>query len=192
MATIAQSLSTPEELLAMPNSGLVELVDGALVEKNMGAESSYIGGEILRLLGNHCREHKLGWAFGADCGYHCFPDRPNDVRKPDVSFVRLGRLEGERVPEGFLGIAPDLAVEVVSPNDLVYEAARKLDEHLRAGVPLVWVVNPSSRTVLVYRGDGSIQGLRAEDELSGESVIPGFRCRVEALFPPAPAPPTPA
>lgn len=173
---------TPDDLLNMPDGARFELIDGHLVERDMGSRSSYIGGELFRLLGNYCRKNRLGWTLPADCSYQCFPEDPNRVRRPDASFIRLGRLPGEIPPEGHTRIAPDLVVEVISPNDLDYETDRKVEQYLRAGVSLVWVVNPDVRTVLIYRADGSIHGLREQGELDGEGVLPGFRCRVGDLF----------
>jgi Uma2 family endonuclease len=111
------------------------------------------------------------------------------VRKPDVSFIRFGRLPGEEVPQGHIPIAPDLAVEVISPNDLAYDIDERVADYLGAGTRLVWVVNPVQRTVLIYRHDGSIAGVREGGELSGEDVVPGFRCPVHSLFI-TPVPPT--
>ena len=79
-------------------------------------------------------------------------------------------------------LAPDLAVEVISPNDLASEVNEKIDEYLSAGVSLVWVIDPDSKTVSVYRKDGSTARLRESDELSGEDVIPGFSCKVNDIF----------
>lgn len=83
---------------------------------------------------------------------------------------------------GFLRIAPDLAVEVVSPNDTVYEVDEKVEELLAAGVRLVWVLNPETRIVEVHRLDGTVSKLHVADELSGEDVLPGFTCPVAELF----------
>jgi len=180
--TVTRPPVSPEDLLAMPDGERYEVVDGQLVERPMGADSSRIGGRLYRRLDAFCEEHRLGRAWPADCGYQCFPDAPGLVRRPDVSFIRLGRLPGERVPAGPIRIAPDLAAEVLSPDDLDYETDQKIEQYLAAGVPLVWVLNPESRTILIYRADGTIHGLRVQDELSGEDVIPGFRCRVGELF----------
>jgi Uma2 family endonuclease len=107
--------------------------------------------------------------------------------------IRKGRLPGERFPEGYVRIAPDLAVEVISPNDLAYEVDDKVEEYLRAGVRLVWVVNPQTRTVRIHRADGSIAQRREGEDLTGDDVLPGFVCPLAAVFPPtapAPTPPT--
>ena len=128
-----------------------------------------------------------------DAGYRCFPHRPRLVRKPDVSYIRPGRLPNERIPRGDIPLAPDLAIEVVSPNDLYNEVDVKVSEYLDVGVALVWVVNPEARTAIVYRSDGSARRLREGDEIDGGDVLPGFRCRVGDFFPPAvvdPQPPT--
>jgi Uma2 family endonuclease len=92
----------------------------------------------------------------AEDGYQCFPHDPSVVRKPDVSFIRCGRLPGEVLPMGWGEIPPDLAVEVVSSNDSAGELEEKLDDYQKAGVPLLWVVNLKSRTVMVYGADGSV------------------------------------
>ena len=173
---------TPEDLLAMPDEDRYELVNGELVERHMGFRSSRIGGELMLLIGNFCRDNRLGWVLPADAGYRCFPDDPAKVRKPDVSFIRLGRLPPDREPEGYATIAPDLAVEVISPNDLFEEVSEKVQEYLAAGVRLVWVVDPAAQTVHVHRPDGSGTILRARDELTGEDILPGFRARVGDVF----------
>jgi Uma2 family endonuclease len=179
---------TPEDLLATPDGKRYELVGGQLVERKMGLESSWVGGRLHSRLDRHCEEHSIGWVLPADDGYQCFPHDPGLVRRPDVSFIRYGRLPGEVLPTGWGKIPPDLAVEVISPNDSADELEVKLDDYQKVAVPLVWVVNPKSRTVMVYRRDGSVSRLRETDELSGEDVIPGFRCPVRDLFPPRKAP----
>ena len=180
-------LYTPEELQRLPDNNNYELIDGRLVEKDMGGEASFVGWRIGTLVGRYLDDHPCGWGLQSNAGYQCFPHRPNLVRKPDVSFIRRGRLPGERIPRGNIRIAPDLAVEVVSPNDLYYEVDEKVTEYLHAGVSLVWVVNPDARTVHVYRPDQTVSRLDAGDELDGGTVLPGFRCRVAELFPVVPA-----
>lgn len=177
---------TPEDLLTLPDGDQYELVDGRLVERNRGFRSGRIAGELFWLLKNHCKVNALGWVLPSDVGYQCFPDDPDRVRKPDVSFLRKERLPVEQEPEGHCRLAPDLVIEVVSPNDLFEEVTGKVEMFLSAGVLLVWVVDPDQRRVSVYRHDGTGTILRPEDELSGEDVLPGFRCRVGDLFLPPP------
>jgi Uma2 family endonuclease len=179
---------TPEDLLAMPDAERYELVNGVLVERHMGMEAAYVVVELVRRLGNHCHDRRLGWVLsGGDAGFQGFPNSPRTVRKPDVSFVSFGRFPDEILPLGYARLAPDLASEVVSPNDLYEDVDQKVEEYLRARVRLVWVISPRNRTVRVYRLDGSSCSLRENDELDGEDVLPGFRCRVGDLFPRPPA-----
>ena len=177
---------TPEDLLAMPDGNAYELVGGQLVERNMGAESSRVGGKLYSRLDRFCEDHNLGITWPADNGYQCFPHEPGLVRRPDVSFVRSGRLPGDVAPKGWVKIPPDAAVEVVSPNDLVEALEEKLDDYRKVEVPLVWVIYPELRKVKVLRRDGSVSELREDDELSGEDVIPGFRCPVREILPKRP------
>jgi Uma2 family endonuclease len=172
---------TADDLLVIPEAHRFELIDGALVERDMGAESSLIGGQLFRLVGNYVAPQKLGHMFTSECGYQIFPD-PNRVRYADGSFIARGRLPGEKPPKGHVCIPPDMAFEVVSPNDLAEAVEAKVVEYLQAGVRLLWVVYPASQTVYVYRAGGSVSRLTRGQELTGEDVIPGFVCRVEDLF----------
>ena len=146
---------TPEDLLTMPDGYRYELVDGTLVERHMGWLAGVIGTELLLRIGNFNHQHQLGWVNqGGDGSYQPIPGK-GVVRKPDVSFVRFGRFPGEKPPTGHAHLAPDLAVEVASPNDLYEEVDRKIEEYIGAGVRLVWVVSPQNHTIRVYRLNGS-------------------------------------
>jgi Uma2 family endonuclease len=180
----ASATLSPDEVARLIDGNGYELIDGQPVEKHMGGESSFVGLEIAYHIRHFLASHPLGRVFGSDGGYRCFPRRPKLVRKPDVSFVRLSRLPDQRIPRGDILIPPDLAVEVVSPNDLYNEVDVKVSEYLDVGVPLVWVVNPEARTAYVYRPDGSARRLRETEEIDGGDVLPGFRCRVADFFPP--------
>jgi Uma2 family endonuclease len=167
----------------MPDGDRYELVNGELVERNLSYWSSYIAGVIHHLLTTYCLENKPGWVAPGGTSFQCFPDDPQKVRKADVSFIRLDRLTSEMATEeGHMSLAPDLAVEVISPGDLYYQVDAKTEEWLSAGVQLVWIVNPRTRMVTVRRVDGTTSVFRENDELTGETVIPGFRCRVGELF----------
>lgn len=179
-----QSTFTPEDLLHMPDGKMFELVHGQLVEKSMGFKSARIGIKLAALLTDHAEQNGLGWVNGADAGYQCFPDEPSKVRKPDVSYIRAERLSASEEPPGHCKIAPDLAVEVVSPNDEFSQVSTKVHEYLDAGVQLVWVVDPVGEEVLVYRADDTRAILTRKDYLGGDDVVPGFRCLVADLFKP--------
>jgi Uma2 family endonuclease len=176
---------TPEEFLDLPDAVSYELVNGELVERK-GSESSVIAAVIVTLLNTFIRGKSMGFIGGADCSYQCFADSPNKVRKPDVSFVRSGRLPDDRPPKGHTKIPPDLAVEVLSPGDVVSEVDKKVREYLQAGVRLIWVVNPEMRTVTIHPPAdaklGAITALAENQVISGEDVLPGFECSVSEFF----------
>lgn len=173
---------TPEDLLRMPEGKRYELLDGHLVERIMSFWSSYVAGNIHFLLMTFCRANKRGWVAPEGTSYQCFPDEPEKVRRPDVSYIDLSRMTLETATtEGHLKITPDLTVEVVSPNDLAYEIAEKVQDFRKAGVKLIWVVNPQDRSVAIYRGKGKATIASENDDLDGESVLPGFSCRVGEL-----------
>src|SRR5205823_887193 len=111
-------LMNPDDLLAMPDGDKCELVNGVPVEKQMGAESGEVTSLLLAFLTVHVRQHGLGHTYDGQTGFQCFPHDPNLVRKPDIAFVATGRLADEKSPKGHIKISPDLAVEVISPNDL--------------------------------------------------------------------------
>ncbi len=181
----AERRHAPEDLLHMEDGSGYELVDGELVEKNMSVWSSYVAGRIYRLLANFCEAQRTGWVLPEGTSYQCFRDEASKVRRPDTSFIRLVRLSAAQAnEEGHCSIAPDLAVHVISPNDIKYNVDRWVREFLNAGTPLVWVINPDVKTVEVHRGSGAGTGaiLTEKDTLSGEDIVPGFSCNVSDLF----------
>ena len=187
MSTLATPsiLITPDDLLRLPDASSFELVDGKLLERHVSIESSEVAIHLGHLLLNE-RDRSGGISvFGADLGYQCFPDDPNRVRRPDVSVVLSKRMTGFNRVRGYMPIPPDLAVEVVSPNDVAYELAEKVEEYLAAGFGLIWVAYPNLKTVVVYRAGGGSHTLHENDVITGDPVLPSFRCRVGDFFPPA-------
>ncbi len=186
---------TPEELLAMPDGKHYELVNGVPLEKPTSLLCGRVETTLGCILDGCCAENDLGWVLGPSAGYRCFPWKPGNVRRPDVSFIARDRLPSpERWSEGYITIPSDLAVEITSPTDKVYSLEAKVEEYLRAGVRLIWVIHPEVRVIEIFRADGSSSRIRSGGELSGEDVVPGFRCPVDALFPavqPADHPPAP-
>ena len=104
------------------------------------------------------------------------------VRSPDVSFVRSERLPGGKIPDTFGDMAPDLAVEIVSPFDRLMEVEDKVELYLNNGTTLVWVINPRSRRATIYRTGQRPRVLQATDALDGEEVLPGFSCVLQTIF----------
>jgi Uma2 family endonuclease len=183
MATATQVEHTPEELLEITDRPMPELIDGQFVERPpMGQKADAEAFRIGRLIGNFVDDHQLGVVNGSQGSFQIFPDAPKKVRIPDVSFTRWERLPGGQSEEGHGTIAPDLAVEVISPNDLAVDVVAKVHEFLNAGVTLVWVANPDTRDLLVYRSDRPGTHLRSSDILEGDDVLPGFQCLVAELF----------
>ncbi len=163
--------------------GLWELIDGRLVEVTpAGGEASSIGVTIASHLVPDVRSRQLGGVYGADGGFVLFPGR-EILRVADVAFVRGERLPAEEDQIGFLRLAPDLAVEVVSPYDRPGEVAAKTAMWLDAGVRLVWVVDPAARTVAVHAPGVPVRLLHEGDGLDGDDVVEGFRVPVAELFP---------
>lgn len=183
----ANPLVSPEELEAMPDAVAYELVDGQLVERNLGAESSSIAARIIGLLFLYLRSHPIGQPFSSEASYKCGEKSGRrSVRRADASLILNERLPGKRIPRGVLEMAPDLAVEVVSPNDTAEEVETKALFWVEAGARLVWIITPVTQTVRIHRPRGAANGqismLSAEDQISGEDVLPGFTVRVKEFF----------
>lgn len=173
---------TPDDLLSLESEGLFELVDGKLVEKQMSSVASETAGIAYGRLFNLVDQTDVG-ALYPEQTFQCFPHDPDLVRRPDVAFVGAARL-AQVAPEGHVRIAPDLAIEVVSPSDKIYELDEKIADYRAAGVRLIWIINPNSRVIRVHRIDRPYcEELKETDTLSGESVLPGFSVIVRDMLP---------
>ena len=174
---------TAEELLRLPTDGRrMELVKGKVYElPPAGARHGSVAMNIGMLLGAHVRLNGLGRVFAAETGF-TVERHPDTMRAPDAAFVSNLRLPQGELPDGFLELAPDLAVEVVSPSDSRREIQEKAEGWLLAGTHLVWVINPVTRAAMIYRSRGDVQHATEEDYLHGEDVVPGFSCRLGVLF----------
>jgi len=163
---------------------LYELIDGELKEKTAGTRSLFIASRICDRL-NSVFYPQIGFA-AVEAMIYCF-ERKRHGRKPDVVYIRFDRLPTREIPEGDLFVAPDLVVEVLSPGNSGIELDEKLNEYLGAGVAMVWIVNPESRTIRIYRQDGTTRLFRAGDVIEDESLLPGFRLMTGEIFPVQPA-----
>ena len=155
------------------------------VEKNVDILTSRTGGWIGTRFNMHLISEDLlsdFYVLGSDCIYRCWPQRPGMFRKPDVSVIRAARVEGRpRV----VTVPPDLAVEVLSPNDVADDVTRKIELYREAGFGPVWVVNLPNRSIDVHAPDGSVTRHRGDDTITAGDALPGFEAKVSDLFPPA-------
>ncbi|MDE0314830.1 MAG: Uma2 family endonuclease [Candidatus Poribacteria bacterium] len=153
-----------------------EFIEGELVPMTTGAKRhGEIGVNVIRYLYSPVVENKIGQLYlltSFKVG--------NSVLKPDLAFVSTPRLSGDK-DKGF-PIPPDLAIEVVSPIDIQYQVIKKTLAYLDAGTRCVWVLEPVSQTVTVYKSETDIKTLTREGTLTGDDVVPGFSCPVELLF----------
>ena len=179
---------TAEEFSRLPDTRGKELDDGVIVELNVGTESNLIAGELYRRLANHVIEQRLGLPFPPETAFQCFPKHPARVRKPDVSFIRADRVPAGPPPKGFMPVAPDLVVEVVSPHDGATDVERKIREYAEIRIPLLWVIYPDTGTARLFRSGKATGEVGADDDLDGGDVVPDFRARLRDLFPAGSAP----
>ncbi len=181
--TISHQLMTADELLGMPDDGFrYELVRGEL--RRMSPASHRHGRIVLNLttpLDQFVRAHALGAVYAAETGFKLASD-PDMVRAPDVAFVRRERVDAVGEIEGYWPGAPDLAAEIVSPNDAYTEVEETVMDFLMAGTRMVLVVNPRQRIVTVYRALADISILTENDTVDGEDVVRGWTLPVQALF----------
>jgi Uma2 family endonuclease len=177
-----ERLLTLEEFERLPDDGYrTELSAGRLVrEPPPGAVHGWVARNVLRPLDRYVEEHALGLVI-FDTGFLLAAEPPT-VRGPDLAFIARERLPSEGAPQGFWTMTPDLAVEVVSPSNRATEIREKVLEYLRAGTRLVWVVDPDTRSIAVYRSHQDVKLLTETDVLDGADVLPGFRLDVSKIF----------
>jgi Uma2 family endonuclease len=174
---------TADEFLEMIlPEGKAELVRGEVrVTPPAGGPHGTAATNLVLLLGQYVRANGLGRVFADGFGYELIR-LPHTVRVPDLSFVRADRLPEAGIGPGILKLAPDLAVEVLSPSEAAWTLEEKLDDYASAGTPLVWVVDPVRRTVMIVATNAPVRWLREGDALGGDDVIPGFSCGVSEIF----------
>jgi Uma2 family endonuclease len=173
MASPTRTPATEADLLRMPKDGRkYELVDGQIRVSPAGAPHGKVCVKLLLRLGSFVEERRLGHVFDSSTGFR-LPG--GNVRSPDLSFVARGRFPSdERVPEGFPDVAPDLAVEVLSPEDSSRDVLDKVGEYLQAGVRVVLVVDPKHEKATAYRSLADVRTFVASDVVDVSDVVAGF------------------
>ncbi len=173
---------TAEDLLHLNlQETRAELVGGVLVVREpAGLRHGDVAMQLGAAVAVHAREHGLGRTFAAETGF-TLRRNPDTVRAADVAFIANARLP-ERDTRGFAEVAPDLAIEVLSPDDRPGEVLSQVADWLSAGCRLVWVIDPVREEGRVDRGDGTQTLLSASDVLDGEDVLPGFTCPLAAIL----------
>jgi Uma2 family endonuclease len=173
---------TAEELLAMGDIGPCELVRGEIVpHMPTGYPHGFIEFTLAGLLFVYLREHPIGQAMTGEVGI-LTARRPDTVRGADVAFISNERLSQAK-PYGFLDVAPELVVEVMSPDDKWSEVNEKLAEYFAIGVLMVLVIDPHLEQIHVYRSLDDVVRLTREDEFTAEDILPSFRAPVSEIFP---------
>ena len=157
-----------------------ELVRGEIVLMPLPkGRHGIICNRIGRFLGNLVDTRKLGWVTSNDTGVILERD-PDTMRGPDVAYWSITRQP--KMPENYFEIPPDIAVEVLSPDDRRKNVREKIKDYVKNGVKLVWLVDPDTRTVTVYQGSLRGSELDEADTLTGGDVLPGFTCKVSEFF----------
>lgn len=159
-----------------------ELIAGVLRETEpKGGRHGEIQFEVHGPLYIYLRERRIGRVYTEGTHFLVLRD-PDVVLMPDIAFVRNQRLPPDGARDGVMPLAPDLAIEVLSPRNRVAEMAEKIDLYQRAGVPLTWLARPRNRSVTVYVLGREPRVLNEFDSLDGGDVLPGFRLPVADLF----------
>jgi Uma2 family endonuclease len=182
MAVVRQQV-TANELLYMPDDGYrYELVRGELRQLTpAGNVHGRVAMNFAWRLAQYVQENGLGAAYAAETGFRLATD-PDTVRAPDVAFVSHVRVEAVGEVEGFWPGAPDLAVEVISPDDAYADVEEKVFDWLDAGTRMVVVVNPRQHSATVYKSQTDITALTEADVLDGDDIVPGFELTVREIF----------
>ena len=178
-------LVTADELLRLSKDEFYgELIRGELCEEvPPGFRHEKIVAELIAMLLMFVRTERLGSVVG---GSGVWTERdPDTVRAPDVQFYTAQRLPLDDQTTGYIEIAPDLVVEVRSPNDSLAKLRDKANMWIDVGVRIVWVVIPEQRIIEMYRPEHEPMALSGDDQLDGLDVLPGFSCSLDSIFGPA-------
>lgn len=160
--------------------GRRELVRGKVIEMSpTGGEHGVTAGRILHYLNAFVLQHDLGDVYASETGFILERD-PDMVMAPDAAFIPRERSVPTRE---FISRTPDLAVEVVSPNDRDAEVTETVRCWLEHGSREVWVADPAGRHVEIHRAGRTAVRLFEKDVIEGGDILPGFTLPVSRCFP---------
>jgi Uma2 family endonuclease len=180
-APTEEKLLTGEELLALGDIGPCELIDGRVVRMSpTGTEHAVIEFTLGAALQEFVSARQLGRVVGGEVGIYTRRN-PDRVRGADVAFISKTRMP-QKPMAGFLTIAPELAVEIVSPSDTWPDIRQKVKEYFAIGVERVWVIDPENREASVYRTAKDVTTLTEDEALRGEGVLDSFELPLRTLF----------
>jgi Uma2 family endonuclease len=176
-------ITTAEQLAALPSGNhRYELIKGVLrMMSPAGNVHGRVTSNIHWRLARHVHENKLGTVYAAETGF-CIDQDPDTVRAPDIAFVSASRLLGIEETSGYLRLAPDFVAETVSPNDTFSEIEDKSLCWLSAGVRMVLVADPGTKTFQVYRSAKKTTVLSMDDVLDADDVVSRWKLHVKDAF----------
>ena len=181
--TISTKPMTAAELLLMPDDDMRhELIEGELIELTPPPKFAHGRGQtrIATALERFAQTRDVGEAV-TETGF-LISTNPDTVRAPDVAFISANRLPDENADIGYLSIAPDLVVEVISPSDRPGYVREKVRAWLDAGAKLVWTAYPATKSVTAHLPDGRTIEFTPGQILDGSPALDGFRIPISVLF----------
>ena len=181
--TIEEKLVTGEELLAMGDIGPTELIDGRIVPMSPTAKKhGALENRIAHQLNQFVYPRELGEVLVGEVGIY-IERNPDRVRAADVIYVSRERYEQDET-EGYLGVAPDLVVEIISPTDRWEQVREKIDDYFSIGVDQVWLCEPERQDFLVFDSPTTSKRFTQEQAISGKGTLEGFVLDIKRVFDP--------
>jgi Uma2 family endonuclease len=176
-----ERLITGEELFRSPDLGPCELVDGRIAPLSpTGRAHGRSEARLTARLLTYVESHDKGEVLTGEIGIY-IRRSPDTVRAADIAFISHGRLVRCKA-EGYLDVAPEIVVEVLSPNDRRGDLAGKIQDYFSAGVDRIWVLDSKQRCISVYRTPFDVQELRAGDVITDAELLPSFQLALGEIF----------